>query len=233
MFEIKGISPNKNKFEIKASSAKTVEMFIYGDISRYDISAKEVGSALKELDAKVSNIDIRLLSPGGDVFEGIAIYNLIKRQDRKVTVYVDGLAGSIASIIMLAGDEVVMGEGSQVFIHKPWSIKAGNANDFQEMIEQLDRVENEMLKIYSKKMNASDTEILKMMSDETWFNSDEALEYGLVDKISDENDMQMSISACVKSCEWIKKKELAKTNLEFQNKLNETINKFNDVLARK
>jgi len=232
MFNIKSISGNPMDFRIKAKTSTKAEMFMYGDVSEYDISANAVALAMKDLDSKINEIDIRLMSGGGDVFQGIAIYNILKRSEKKINIYIDGLAGSIASIIMLAGDEVIIGEGSQVFIHKPWAFKAGNSNELQEMIDQLDRVENEMLKIYSSKMSVTNTQIIKMMSDETWFNDDEAIEFGLVDrKIAASTDM--NIAAAVRNCDWVKKKELAKANLEFKNKIQDNINKFDDVLARK
>lgn len=222
----------KTKLDIKAKSNGIAEMFMYGDISKYDINAKDVGKELRKLDAKTTTLEIRLMSPGGDVFEGIAIYNLLKQSDKKIVMYVDGLAASIASIIMLAGDEIIMGEGTQVMVHKPWSIAAGNSNDFMDLIDQLDRVENEMVKIYQKATGMPESQILKMLSDETWFNSDEAIEYGFADSII-QAQAHMSIAASINSCDWIKKKHLVKANDEFKNKINENINKFNDFLARK
>lgn len=222
----------KSKLEIKAKSNGVAELFMYGDISKYDISAKEVGKELRKLDAKTTTLEIRLFSGGGDVFEGIAIYNLLKQSDKKIVVYVDGLAASIASIIMLAGDEIFMGEGTQVMIHKPWTIALGNSSDLLDIVDQLDRVENEMLKIYQKATDLSESQLLKMMSDETWFNADEAMEFGFADKLI-EPQAHMSITASINDCEWIKKKHLVKSNDEFKNKINETITEFNDFLARK
>lgn len=221
----------KTKLEIKAKCNGIAEMFMYGDIGKYDISAKLVGQELRKLDAKTNTLEIRLLSGGGDVFEGIGIYNLLKQSDKKVVMYVDGLAASIASIIMLAGDEVVMGEGSQVMIHSPWSVAAGNSKDFMDMIDRLDRVENEMVKIYQKATGMSESQILKMLSDETWFNSDEAMEYNFADRTI-EAQAHMNIAASINDKEWIKKKHLIKADNEFKNKINDHINKLNDFLAR-
>jgi ATP-dependent Clp endopeptidase proteolytic subunit ClpP len=223
---------NKYTLKIKNKIKNRAEIEMYGDISRYDISAKSVKDLLKnEIDEKTTEIDLRLFSGGGDVFEGIAIYNILKRVDAKITVHVDGLAASIASVIMMAGDEIIMGEGSQVMIHKPWTIAMGSSADLQETIDRLDRVENEIIKIYENKTGLSRSEIENMVAAETWFNDDEAIEFGFADsKI--ENAAQFNIAASVKNCDWIKKKELAKTNTEFKDKINETINRFNDVLAR-
>ena len=96
---------NKFKLEIKSQVKNVAEVLLYGDVSRYDISAIMVSDLLKSLESSVTEINLRLFSGGGDVFEGIAIYNMLKRSDKKVVVHIDGLAASIASIIMLAGDE--------------------------------------------------------------------------------------------------------------------------------
>lgn len=225
----------KNEFtlRIKSKVKNKAEIEMYGEISRWDISARYVKEFIKnEIDEKVNEIDIYLMSPGGDVFEGIAIYNMIKRLDQKVRVHVDGLAASIASVIMLAGDEIVMGEGSQVMIHKPWTFALGNSSDLQETIDRLDRVENELVKIYENRTGLSRAEIENMIAAETWFNDEEAVEFGFADS-KVENKAHFNIAASVRGCDWIKKKELAKENTEFKNKINDTINKYSDVLARK
>lgn len=225
----------KNEFtlRIKSKVKNKAEIEMYGEISRWDISARYVKEFIKnEIDEKINEIDIFLMSPGGDVFEGIAIYNMIKRLDQKVRVHVDGLAASIASVIMLAGDEIVMGEGSQVMIHKPWTFALGNSSDLQETIDRLDRVENELVKIYENRTGLSRAEIENMIAAETWFNDEEAVEFGFADS-KVENKAHFNIAASVKGCDWIKKKELAKENTEFKNKINDTINKYSDVLARK
>lgn len=222
----------KNKLEIRSQVKNVAEVVLYGDISSYDISANMVSDLLKDIDSSVTEIDLMLFSGGGDVFEGVAIYNILKRSDKKIKVTVDGLAASIASIIMLAGDEVVMGEGSQVMIHSPYTITMGNAVELQATIDRLEMVEREMVKIYQKATGLSDTEIISMMAKETWFNDDQAMEFGFASSKIQSNS-GFSIAASIKDCNWIRKKELAKVNLEFKNKIQDNINKFDDILARK
>lgn len=221
----------KQKLEIKAKEKGISELYMYGDISRYDINAREVGKVLKEMDAKTDTLEVRLLSGGGDVFEGIAIYNLLRQSDKKIKMYVDGLAASIASIIMLAGDEVYMGEGTQVMIHSPWTVAMGNSRDLQDTIDQLDRVEAEMIRIYKNRTDMPESQIAKMMSEETWFNSDEAIEYGFADG-QVEISASYNIAASVKDMEWIRKKHLVKANDEFKNKLSKKLDSYSDFLAR-
>ena len=93
---------NSFKLEIKNQVKNKAEIIMYGDVSRYDISATSVTELLKNLDDSVTEIDVRMFSGGGDVFEGIAIYNILKRSDKKITMHIDGLAASIASVIILA-----------------------------------------------------------------------------------------------------------------------------------
>jgi len=223
---------NSFKLEIRNQVKNKAEMIMYGDISRWDISAELVLEELKALDSSVTELDVRMFSGGGDVFEGIAIYNILKRADQKITMHIDGLAASIASIIILAADEVIIGEGSQVMIHLPWTFAMGDKNELQGTMDRLEMVERELVKIYQRATDLSETEIIDMMTKETWFNDEKAVEFGFAtSKVANENNF--NIAASVKTCEWIKKKELAKVNLEFKNKIQDNINKFDDVLARK
>ena len=225
-------SKNGFKLEIRNQVKNRAELIMYGDVSRYDISAELLQLELKNLDDSVTELDIRMFSGGGDVFEGIAIYNILKRSDKKITMHIDGLAASIASVIILAADEIVIGEGSQVMVHLPWTIEMGDKNQFMNTIDRLEMVEREMVKIYQRATGLSETEIINMMTKETWFNDDQAVEFGFAtSKVTAEN--QFNIAAKVKNCEWIKRKENAKVNLEFKNKIQDNISKFNDILARK
>ena len=213
----------KNKLEIRSQVKNVAEIVLYGDISSYDISAKMVSDLLKDINSSVTEIDLRLFSGGGDVFEGIAIYNILRRSNKKIKVTIDGLAASIASIIMLAGDEVVISEGSQVMIHNAWTFAMGDAAELQAVIDRLEMVGREMVKIYQRATGLSETEITSMMSAETWFNDDQAIEFGFATgKIENKNGF--NIAASVKDSSWIKKKELAKVNLEFKNKIQDNIN---------
>jgi ATP-dependent protease ClpP protease subunit len=225
-------SKKKFKLEIKNQVKNKAELIMYGDVSPWDISAEMLQAEMSNLDSSVTELDVRIFSGGGDVFEGIAIYNILKRSDRKITMYVDGLAASIASIIILAADEIVIGEGSQIMIHSPYCFCMGNSSELQGVIDRLEMTEREMVKIYQKVTGLSETEIIGMMANETWFNDDQAVEFGFATMKAD-NKTNFNIAASVKGCDWIRKKELAKVNLEFQNGIQDNINKFNDILARK
>ena len=128
------------KFEIKAKSQTVAEIVVYGVIGQDfwgdGISAKSFSDQLNNLPKTVNQIDVRLNSGGGDVFDGVSIYNRLKQHKAKVTVYIDGLAASIASVIALAGDEVVMGEGALMMIHKPWTWAMGDSAALEEVIDR-------------------------------------------------------------------------------------------------
>lgn len=199
----------KRGLEFKNSTPTTAEIVIYSDIGQSfwgdSISAKDFHEMLSKIPETVNEITLRLNSPGGDVFDGIAIYNRLKQHKAKVTVYVDGYAASIASIIMLAGDEVIMSEGALVMIHKPWTGKWGNAADFEQVINLLDDIEEQMIGIYQRKTKLDRNEIRQMLLAETWFNADQALEKGFVTKKM-APDEKVDMAASLDRAVWMKKK---------------------------
>lgn len=195
-------------FSFKNKSADKAEILIYGAIgvSWFEdfITAKEFADQLNALDKGTKEIDVRINSPGGDVFEGWAIYNRLKQHPAKVTVYVDGIAASIASIIMLAGDEVVIGDGGQVMIHKAWTVCGGNSIDMDNTSDRLNVIDDQLIATYAKKSGKDKSEIRDlMMKGDTWFTSDEAIEFGLVDDKA-ENTMPIAASM-LEMATWINK----------------------------
>lgn len=201
---------NKSRFQIKAKSATRAEILLYGEIGESwwsdSITAKEVKEKINELDDTVNQIDVRINSPGGDVFEGISMYNILKSHKANVTVYVDGLAASIASIIMLAGDEVVFGTGALMMIHKPWTCACGDAQALETVIDRLNDVENQMINIYRKKTNMDRAELKGFLAAETWWDADQAIEHGFCDRKMDEDDNIVDMAASLENARWINKK---------------------------
>jgi ATP-dependent Clp protease, protease subunit len=177
----------KNKFmDIKNQTDSSMDLYIYGDIINNtawkwddsDVMPDDVKAMLDQIDDK-STLNIYINSGGGSVFAGLAIYNQLKRSKAYKTVYVDGVAASIASIIALAGDKVVIPSNAFMMIHKPWSLAVGNSNDFRKMAEDLDRIESGILNVYEENLNEGIEmkEITKMVDAETWLNGDEAAKY--------------------------------------------------------
>lgn len=153
---------------------------IYGDIGESwwwdSTSAADVDNALKN--AGNNNLIVRLNSPGGDAFDGIAIYNRLKNHPGKVTIHVDGWACSAASVIAMAADELIMGAGSMLMIHEASNIVWGTKNDFRKQADLLDKLEDGIIDIYMMKANVDREEIREKVDAETWFSASEALEIG-------------------------------------------------------
>ena len=134
-----------------------------------------------------ATIDVRLNTPGGNVFEGFAIYNALREHPAHVVSYVDGLAASIGSIIALAGDEVVMAANSHMMIHEGEGIAIGRAGMLRARADALDNVNDALVGIYAERSNLEEDEIRDMMAaDETWFSAAEAEEAGLADRVAED-----------------------------------------------
>lgn len=157
---------------------------IYGPIDSWGgwwgISTKEVGSVLDALPDAVDQIILRINSPGGEVFEGVAILNMLRAHKATVTAVVDGLAASAASVIAAGCDETVMSPGTQMMIHKPSVIMWGDADDLRHEAGVLDSIENSIIDIYRDK--AGEKDWAQLLANETWFSASEAVEAGLADR---------------------------------------------------
>ena len=185
-----------NFFEIKNLSENTAEIRIYGTITKWaweeygEVSSANFAKELQKL-KNVSHINLRVNSPGGDVFEASAIYNLLKDYAKvnnvKITGYIDGLAASAASFLVLCASKVVMGTGALYMIHNPLSSIYGNVEKLKKQIELLDTVKEAILDIYCTKSKLSREEISEKMNSEKWYRATETLEAGFVDEIV-END---------------------------------------------
>lgn len=175
---------NFHKTGIKALEVRAAvteaEIDIFGPIGSYwfdeGVSAKTFRDEIKKIPDSVKNITVNLNSPGGDVFDGIAIYNMLKQHPAQVKVKVQALAASIASIIALAGDEIEMGEGSMFMIHLPWTFAGGNRIELDRVSDQLIKLEEQMISIYAKKSSLSRSEIQQMLEEETWLDATESVE---------------------------------------------------------
>jgi len=186
----------KTWYSIKAK-AKDAEIWIYEEIGEDfwtgdGITAKKFQKELSEI--KASQIDLHINSPGGLVFDGITIYNLLKQHPANVTTFIDGLAASIASVIALSGNKVIMAENALFMIHKASGAVYGNSDDMRDFAEKLDKVNGSIATTYISKTGKNEAEINDLMAAETWMTAEEALDAGFVDEISGEADM----AACAK-----------------------------------
>ena len=183
-----------------SADKKSADVFIYGEIVSYqwDDSDTTASSFKKELDGlgDVSAINLYINSPGGSVFEGVAIHNMLKRHKASVTVHVDALAASIASVIAMAGDKVVMPKNSMLMIHNPWTFAIGNAAELRKAADDLDRIGGSAFQTYIQKAGnkLSEDKLQEMLDAETWLSADEAYNFGLCDTVEEENQMAASVS---------------------------------------
>lgn len=176
------------------ANAKKGEMFVYDEISRWGISADSFNKELRGLGA-VDDLDIYINSPGGGVFDGIAIYNQIVRHPAKhKTMHVDGIAASIASIILMAGTKIKMASNGTIMIHDPWAFAGGTAKDMRKMADSLDLTREQLLDTYVKRTAGDRTKISDWMGDETWMNATEAKARGFADEITDSVEMEASFN---------------------------------------
>lgn len=169
-----------------AGSGTVATIRMYGPIDSYGgywgISTKDVGQVLDALPDDVTQIILRINSPGGEVFEGVSILNMLRAHKASVTAVVDGLAASAASVIAAGCDDVVMSPGTQMMIHSPSTIVWGDAADMRKTADVLDSVEASLIEIYAAKAGEKDWPTL--LADETWLTAAAAVEMGLADRIA-------------------------------------------------
>lgn len=140
------------------------------------VTARRIGAALRSIGDK--DVVVNLNSPGGDFFEGVAIYNLLRGHSAKVTVNVMGIAASAASVIAMAGDEINMGEGAHLMIHNAWVVAAGNRHDMTEAAAYLEPFDNAMRDLYAARTGIKPAEIEAMMDKETYIGANDAVAKG-------------------------------------------------------
>jgi len=171
-----------------AKASATNELLLY-DVIGLDfwtgggITPGMVNDWLDKLPADTTEIVVRINSPGGSVFDGVAIYNALVNSGKRVVVKIDSLAASIASIIAMAGDEISIAGNGQIMIHKAWSWAVGNADDFLKEAAALESIDGALVATYVARTGQSAEAITKMMGEETWLNAEAAKEKGFVETI--------------------------------------------------
>lgn len=171
-----------------ATNGNEASINVYGDITSYpyedhgDVSAVNLSKKIEEL-GDVAKIHVYINSYGGEVAEGLAIYNALKRHKAKVITYCDGFAASIASVVFMAGDKRVMSESSLLMVHNAWTFSIGNAEQLRKQADDLDKITQASIEAYKAHSNLSEEEIKALLDAETWILPEEALEYGFATKI--------------------------------------------------
>lgn len=165
---------------IRAASSEDATISVYDTIGwsweGEGVTAKRISAALRAIGGR--DVTVNINSPGGDFFEGVAIYNLLRAHPHKVTVQVMGLAASAASVIAMAGDEILMGDGSFLMIHNAWAIAIGNRHDMITASEQLTPFDAAMADVYAARSGMTSIQTAALMDKETWINATQAVEDG-------------------------------------------------------
>jgi len=162
-------------------NADIPEVYIFDAIGEFGVRAAEFIEELREI--KAQKVHLRVNSPGGNVFEALAIYNAIRRHKATFEAFVDGVAASAASFVVMAADKVLMSPHSQLFIHDAHGLALGNAGDMREMADFLDKASDNIAAIYAERTDSTVAEWRERMKAESWFSDEEAVDCGLADAI--------------------------------------------------
>ncbi len=186
------------KYYALEKSGTTADLYIFGNITSYPWREKDKDaySIVKELsELKADTINVHINSYGGEVSEGLAIYNYLKNSAAKIVTYCDGFACSAASVVFMAGDKRIMNEASLLLIHNAWTSASGNAEELRKRASDLEKITQASVNAYMSKVNISEEELKKLMDDETWLTPEECLEYGFATDTMKESETGINQSA--------------------------------------
>lgn len=170
-----------------------VTIHIHDEIGAGGITSKQFVQALDVAVAGTADVLVSINSPGGDVFDALAIYNALMRYRSRVTASVEGIAASAASVILMAAKEIRMPENAMIMIHNPWTIAGGESKDLRKTAEMMDKVRSSMVAAYVERTGRPESEIVQMMDDTTWMDAHQAKELGFCDSI--ESPVRLAASA--------------------------------------
>jgi ATP-dependent protease ClpP protease subunit len=169
------------------------DVYVYDEIGFWGTTAQDFIDEIRDITDP--QINLHLNSPGGEVFDGIAIYNAILSHPANVTTYVDALAASIASVIAMGGDEIIMGRNSQMMIHDALGLTIGNEEDHLAMAKVLARISDNIAAVYMDRAGGEVSDWRDAMRAETWYSAQEAVDAGLADKVSPKRDAEAEEAA--------------------------------------
>lgn len=167
-----------------ATDEKPAEILVYGDVGDYfdGINDTEFVQQLTNL-GDVKEIDLRVNSQGGEVFQGFGIYNALVRHSAKINGFVDGIAASIASVLLMAADTIRMAENSMLMIHDPWGLCMGTADELRREADALDKLKGQIAGVYAARSGKQQQDFLDAMGAETWYTAAEAKAAGLCNEV--------------------------------------------------
>lgn len=184
---LKKKNPIRTRISVESENEEKIQLLLYGDIGQYysysGISLDGVVSALAGKSA--DTIEVFINSYGGDMFESIAIKNYLMRRPEKIVTYVDGIAASGGSLIAMAGDEIIMPKDAQLMIHNPWTVAAGNAEDFRKLADDMDKANTSIQETYLSHYTDTREQLADLLVAESWLTAEEALACGLATNVID------------------------------------------------
>ena len=188
---------NKHWYSLKASGeaeTRSIEVYVYGEIGTWGITANQFVRDLAAMDDGVSPIVVAFNSIGGDLFDGLAIHNALSRLGERCTGRVDALAASAASVAVCGAHKVVIASNAMLMIHNPWTYAAGDAEDLRKVATALDQAMEAIIAAYKAKApNIDEVELRRMVNAETWLTASEAVALGLADSVGE----GVSVKACL------------------------------------
>ncbi|QMP84387.1 Clp protease [Streptomyces phage Dagobah] len=168
-------------YRIQNKAGEASKLYIYDEIGYWGDTAKGLVDDLKNVTG--DTLEVHLNSPGGDIFDGLAIYQALKDHSASVTVHIDGLAASIASVIAMAGDRIVMSPKASMMIHDGWTMAVGNGAELRKTADLLDKQSSIIASVYADRSGIAADTWRAAMVEETWYTAQEALDAGLVDEV--------------------------------------------------
>jgi ATP-dependent Clp protease protease subunit len=182
-------------YRLEKRSDDEADLYVYdvvGD-SWDGVTAKMFADDMKRV-ASAKTLRIYINSPGGSVFDGVSIHNQLRRHKARKIVQIDGIAASIASVIAMAGDEIVAAPGSFVMIHNPWGLAIGEAADLRKVADSLDKVRGSIINVYTARTGQDAEKVAAMMDEETWMTAQEAVDLGFADRVSEDQAQLAALS---------------------------------------
>ena len=188
---------DKTWYAVHASGEATervIEVFVYGEIGGWGITANQFVQDLRAMDDGVSPVIAAFNSIGGDLFDGLAMHNALSRLGERCTGRVDALAASAASVAVCGAHRVVIASNAMLMIHNPWTYAAGDAEDFRKVADVLDQTMEAIIAAYKAKApDIDEVELRRLVANETWLTANEAVALGLADEVGD----GVTVKACV------------------------------------
>lgn len=187
----------KKFWEIKAAAEKVGDIYIYGTIVNYrwddeDVTAKSFKDDLDAL-GDIDTLNLYVNSPGGSVFTAQTIYSILKRHSAVKNAYVDGLAASAASFLIMAADKVYMPKNATMMIHNPMTYAYGNSTEMRKAAEMLDKVAVGIIEAYLAKVSITEDKLKELLDAESWLTAQECYDYGFADELTEETN----VAACI------------------------------------